>query len=735
VITGNSTWETALAAQFKHPLYLLRIPDFHVCIGSFKAGDQGVTDATGIGPVMPFMVVPSGASQSISELDGQSSIGSLDIECNDPAGVLKGLAASSGAIGTTAMFSLGFPGMDLADFVVLHTMQLMPIKMASSGNMIIPLSDPQRFMKAYIFLEGGPQPPEWIASAYYPVGYQISDANGNVQEVWSPGTSGLAAPTWSTVLEALTPDGSPPRGDWAASSNFNLGFQIVDSNGNIQQVYVAGISGGTAPGVWQAVVGNLTTDGTVTWVCAQIGSAGSGGIYWQLAQLGTGKAGDEPPIGDSFFGNGEDVSDTNPRWICGNPIDIFLFVAQNELGIGQTNMGAPASWQLYTPGNDATLINPNAWLDVPQLLALRDGPFSGDRMEFKITSATDAKGWLEDQILKPLGLYTIVKSTGQLFVKSMKSPANLVTQSTSIGTVVINDNAVGLMSGDAFLTDGSWNGQLFPTPDGPYVIEEVLNASILHLTVNTGLLEYNVPYMVTLGNALALSARQIVGTPEIDRLDVVNSVQINMDVDDAQTQIAARTYNGTFLFQQQESIDTYKQEFRVTVDLQGLRTNYGGYLRGYILADRIFRRHSGIPYGATPSYKIKAFFAGIKLEVGDFIALTHPLVVDVMTGTRGITSVLCEVIDRQPNYNDGSIDLTVLDTRFMRLSTVADRTYANPSPPPTTLTVTGPWKIAPAVSSVPVYTSASDAQKNTYMFVSSAATGKYSNGDAGHTIF
>jgi len=106
-----------------------------------------------------------------------------------------------------------------------------------------------------------------------------------------------------------------------------------------------------------------------------------------------------------------------------------------------------------------------------------------------------------------------------------------------------------------------------------------------------------------------------------------------------------------------------------------------------------------------------------------------------MTGTRGITSVLCEVIDRQPNYNDGSIDLTVLDTRFMRLSTVADRTYANPSPPPTTLTVTGPWKIAPAVSSVPVYTSASDAQKNTYMFVSSAATGKYSNGDAGHTIF
>ncbi|PYV01486.1 MAG: hypothetical protein DMG26_13455, partial [Acidobacteria bacterium] len=56
---------------------------------------------------------------------------------------------------------------------------------------------------------------------------------------------------------------------------------------------------------------------------------------------------------------------------------------------------------------------------------MRDGPFSGDRLEFKITRPAEAKQWLEDEILKALGLYTIVRPDGRLALKSMKSAASV----------------------------------------------------------------------------------------------------------------------------------------------------------------------------------------------------------------------------------------------------------------------------------------------------------------------
>ncbi len=61
---------------------------------------------------------------------------------------------------------------------------------------------------------------------------------------------------------------------------------------------------------------------------------------------------------------------------------------------------------------------------MPGITALRDGMFSGDWFEFKITSPQQARSWLEDQILKPLGLVMVVTSSGQLTLKSMKNPAN-----------------------------------------------------------------------------------------------------------------------------------------------------------------------------------------------------------------------------------------------------------------------------------------------------------------------
>jgi hypothetical protein len=51
---------------------------------------------------------------------------------------------------------------------------------------------------------------------------------------------------------------------WAASKAYELGNEILDPNGNIEEVTTPGTSGTTAP-VWNKTVGVTTTDNTIVW--------------------------------------------------------------------------------------------------------------------------------------------------------------------------------------------------------------------------------------------------------------------------------------------------------------------------------------------------------------------------------------------------------------------------------------------------------------------------------------
>lgn len=261
--------------------------------------------------VLPFLFIPQGQGQSVDELTGASSIAEMEAYCIDPNNILKKLLADPTFLGTKAEFRLGFPSMNLSDFVVLSTHQLIRAGTTPDGTVVYSLQDTQRFTKLYIWSEGGPS-------------------------AWLPGY-----PT-------------PPT-----------------------------------------------------------------------------------PKGVAFASNGLPVSDDNPRYIQGNPMDLLLVACQNELGIGQTDPGDPSTWSLYEPGDDSTLINPNLYLDVDSIIALRDGQFSGDWLEFVIKAQEEGKQWIEGQILKTCGLYWVALSSGVLTLKSMKSPESLTgstwTQNSIMG--------------------------------------------------------------------------------------------------------------------------------------------------------------------------------------------------------------------------------------------------------------------------------------------------------------
>jgi len=468
-----------------------------------------------------------------------------------------------------------------------------------------------------------------------------------------------------------------------ASSLGSMTISCIDPNGTLNGLAAQDVLIGRVIQLKQGfpgmAVGDFTTlqtmqitqvgqdaDGRITIQCADVQRFIQGMQIWLRGGplwWAPGGPTAQQPVGASWLENGFAVSNQNPRYVAGNPIDIILAALQNELGVGQDPalltsnyvmqslvpvyesqqnydpLPPPEGWAIYMPGQDSTLINPNPYIDVPGLLALRDGEFSGVWFDFVITRPIDGKQFIEEQILKPLGLYWIVRADGHLSLKTMKPPV----------------------------------GQ---TP------------------------------------VFAFSAKNIMGIPQTQRQNIINLATFQLDVQQGGVTTAARTYGYQVSYEQQTSLQTYRQVFEQQIQSTGLRVARGGMMLSRLLSDRIFRRHAFGP----PTYKLTAQLATLPVELGDYVWLSHPNVLDLQTGKLGLNNVVCEVLDRQPNYARATVDFTLLDTRFISISP--------------------PYQIAAASQNIPSWSQASTQQRAQYMFISSASTGgENSDGTAGNTIF
>ena len=63
------------------------------------------------------------------------------------------------------------------------------------------------------------------------------------------------------------------------------------------------------------------------------------------------------PDGAQWLANGYSVSNDNPRWLSGNPLDIFLAAMQNELGVGQ-DLALSAIVETGSTGELIAAVNP-----------------------------------------------------------------------------------------------------------------------------------------------------------------------------------------------------------------------------------------------------------------------------------------------------------------------------------------------------------------------------------------
>jgi hypothetical protein len=203
-------------------------------------------------------------------------------------------------------------------------------------------------------------------------------------------------------------------------------------------------------------------------------------------------------------------------------------------------------------------------------------------------------------------------------------------------------------------------------------------------------------------SVFSFTDQNLVEMPAAERAPIVNQVTVRMDYDGSNFQTIVSYVSGS-------SFSTYGLQGGQIIESRGLRAARQGISHAGLLATKLFRRYDSV----VPVWRVVAFHAALPVEVGDLVELTHSKVLDPVTGQRGVSNILCEVLEKQPDYGRARVSFRLLDVRYLAGIT--------------------PFDIASA--GVPDWPSASQQQKDTYVFIASDSSGLMSDGIAGNPIY
>ena len=104
------------------------------------------------------------------------------------------------------------------------------------------------------------------------------------------------------------------------------------------------------------------------------------------------------------------------------------------------------------------------------------------------------------------------------------------------------------------------------------------------------------------------------------------------------------------------SIEKYGKRPTLPVQSQGIKTSNGGQAIADDRAREVIRRYATPP----PVLTLLVFFRHHVIDIGDKVAVTHSKIPNILTGLRGLTAALFEVLDVTPDLVNGRVQLMLL---------------------------------------------------------------------------
>jgi hypothetical protein len=243
--------------------------------------------------------------------------------------------------------------------------------------------------------------------------------------------------------------------------------------------------------------------------------------------------------------------------------------------------------------------------------------------------------------------------------------------------IVNADGSIGLPAGfldtakiEAY-RDGPFSGVqfVFHLTAGPSALDFIKNQLLKplggYLWVNSaGTLTVNFFYPLAGPTAVqTLGPDSWLTIPEAEQTDMINTVQMSFDKDDA-TPNATGNYLSNSTNEYGASVVKYGLYGEQSINADGVRSAFQGFFIAALTSRLIFMRY-GFKNLMFDQNAAESLWNTALLESGDVIAVTHPQIPDRQNGVMGITNRLFEILHRHINFTEGKITLTMIDASYL----------------------------------------------------------------------
>jgi hypothetical protein len=571
VIPTTANFQAAAAKLPLLPVYRFSIEGYARTFVYRKTGNSGE---------YPWITSIGDWGVSVSPQDASYTIDDLVVSVIDPA------AAVTADLGLYLLetrrctLQMGFDGLALADYTTIFSGIVNTVTSNADGTWSFTCNDYNRLNQRLVFTEGNSGTVTVATTTF-----NATDAYTIITEVATTNPiTGVVTTTAAATYASVGPTG--PVGVVTTTSGGTTTTVTTTSR------VITGLGGGpftvyetvtviTGFNTQQTITETFTNSNlyctvTVTTVTDQVQNSVTSTVTVTNTVGGT--------VGTVITNDNATISSTNPCILNGHPLDMLLEILQDEIGYADSD------------------------INLTQIEAFRDTVFTGVEFYFVITGSVDAKDFIENQLLKPLGGYLFSNYLGQLCVGFAQPLSGGLT-------------AVGGINPTNLTTLPALN------------VATLINVVSMRFDKND--------------DGVAVST--INSTGYLSQADNFYIPSI-ADITDLSGEVAQELVTGAGAVQGQ-----------VIIESDGMRSGFQGFLLAKMISNAIFAK-----YGAyNPTLQAECFMSrnGLLMatEIGEFLTLTHPLLPNRKAGVMGITNQLFQVTGRSYSFDSMMVTFTLED--------------------------------------------------------------------------